>query len=279
MDTGARIEPYSPEWWHFRQRCYTASESWKLMSEPRGKSPKQRLEDHEVKLAALEAKYGLIAPSKLSQKSSLNLKERIEKGKEQYKALYEHRNDLHISDTAETYILQKVHETITNEVKQGIDNAATQWGIEYEPLARKWYAKITGNVLGESLLHFHKSIEGFSCTPDNPIIPEGLVEFKCPYAGENHLKNWLISSDEYMKEKHPDYYWQMTSQMNIMEQPFCDLVSFDPRINNDRGLFIFKLNYNEQDGQALEERVKTARSLYDQYLKLFAPELEPVTQH
>jgi hypothetical protein len=270
ISSSSRIAPYSPEWFMLRQGCFTGSEAYKLMTDPRGKSPLQKFEEHALKLAEMEAKYQAIPEAKLIQKASINLKTKIEASLVQYKILHEKKNDFHISDTAETYILQKVHEKLTGQIKQGIDNFATQWGVENEPKAKYWYSQITGRILLEPFLEFHPVIEGFSCTPDAPIDPEGLCEIKCPFNGENHLKHWLISSDEYLKEKHDDHYWQMMSQMEIMEQPFCDFVSFDPRINNDRGMFIYNLQYNEQDAALLRDRVIIARSLFNDYYNLFS---------
>lgn len=265
-----KIAPYSPEWFKAHAENFTASDAWKIMSNPKGKSPLQRFEDHAVKLAEMEAKYNNLPQAKLTLKSNVKLSEKIEAYKKEYMILHEKRNDIHLSETAETYILEKVHGKLTGMVKAGIDNASTQWGIENEPLAKKWYSKITGHVLLEPFLEFHPTIEGLSCTPDSPIDPEGLAEFKCPANGANHLKHWLISSDEYMKEKHDDHYWQCMAQMNIMGQPWNDFVSFDPRIDNDRGMFIYRLHYNEQDGQEMEKRMIAARGLFNDYYNLFS---------
>jgi len=265
----ARIAPYSPEWWSLRHGCFTGSEIWKLMTEPKGKSPKQKFEEHAVKLAESEARYNNIPDSKLNQKSSTNLKAKIEKYVKEYAILNEKKNDCHISDTAETYILEKVHEKLTGKAKMGVDNFATQWGVEHEPLAKKWYAKITGNVLEEPYMKFHDTIEGFSCTPDafGSIVP--LSEFKCPANGANHLKHWLISSDEYFKDFHPAYYWQCVAQMNIFSKDRIDFVSFDPRIDNDRGMFIYTMDINEEDAEKMEKKVLSARELYNDYYNLF----------
>lgn len=270
IDSNLKIVPHSPEWFRIHCENFTGSEAWKLLTNPRGKSPLQRFEDHAVKLAQMEAKFSKVLPEKMGLKSNISLKARIDKNLETYKILNEKKNDFHFSDTAETYILEKVHGKLTGISASGIDNAATQWGIEHEPVAKVWYTRITGRELLESYMEFHPTIEGFSCTTDAPIVPEGILEIKCPYNGSNHLKHWLISSDDYMKEKHENHYWQMTSQMNILGQPWGDFVSFDPRINNDRGMFIYRLEYNEDDGKLLEERIIRARELFNDYFSLFS---------
>jgi len=174
-----------------------------------------------------------------------------------------------ISKTAETYILEKVHEKITGLVKQGVDNYSTQWGIEHEPLAAKWYAKITNNIIHDPCLCLHEDIDGFSCTPDYFVNSDGLTEIKCPANGANHLKHCFISSDEYFKKEHPEYYWQCMAQMHITKREWCDFVSFDPRINSNIGMFIYRLKYDAEQGKKLESKVTEAREVYNSYLLAF----------
>ena len=213
------IQPYSPEWWNLRHGCFTGSEFFKLVGEPRSKAAKE---------------------------------------------------DGELSDTALTYILEKVHEKLTGLTKMGIDNFATQWGVEHEPLAAKWYAKLTGNTLIDPTLCFHSTLEGFSCTPDKFVGEDGLCEIKCPANGANHLKHCFITTNEYFKKEHPDKYWQVMVQMNITGRKWCDFVSFDPRINSDMGMFIYRVEYSETEGKFIEDKLKKAREIYNEYLTLFS---------
>lgn len=261
------IIPYSPEWWHTRSGNFTGSEIYKLMSEPRGKSPFEKYEEHANLLKKWENQFEASLNKEL--KSMQNLKSKIETKQALVKELYEHKNDIHISDTAETYILEKVHEKLTGKPKMGVNNFATEWGIENEPLAKKWYSKITGSELEEPYMLSHDSIEGYSCTPDSFGSIKPLIEIKCPANGANHLKHWLISNDEYFKDKHDNYYWQCVSQMNIFKKKELDFVSFDPRIDNNRGMFIYSLNLDESDEAFMEGKIKESRVLFNEYFKLF----------
>lgn len=262
------VIPYSPDWWKLRHGCFTGSEAYKLMSEPKGKSPFEKWDDAVNKLREFEVKYKTAANKELKSIKTLAVK--IEHKKAEVELLNEKKNDYHFSETAETYILEKVHEKLTGIVKNGVDNFSTQWGIEHEPLAKKWYGKLTGNELTEPVMRFHETLEGFSCTPDafGSITP--LSEFKCPANGANHLKHWLINSDEYFKDNHSNYYWQCTSQMVIFKENKLDFVSFDPRINNDKGMFIHNMKLNDEDMQLLESRIAISRELYNDYLNLFS---------
>lgn len=175
-----------------------------------------------------------------------------------------------LSAGALTYVLEKVHEKLTGISKAGFDNYATQWGVEHEPMAAIWYGKLTGLNVKEAVLCFHETIEGFSCTPDKFVNEDGLCEIKCPANGSNHLKHCFITKNEYFKKEHPDYYWQCVSQMVITKRKWVDFVSFDPRINNDLGMFIYRCELSEVDAELLENKVTRARLVYNEYLRLFS---------
>lgn len=210
----ARIEPYSPDWFKLRCGTFTASEIWKLMTEPRNK-------------------------------------------KDQF------------SKTAETYILEKVHEKITGQVKNGINNYATEWGIDNEPLALNWYAKLTKNELHDSYLVFDNT-DWFSCTPDRFVNTDGLVEVKCPANGSNHFKHCFITTDEYFKSEHPEYYWQCMAQMAICKRDWVDFVSFDPRVDTNLGMFIYRLKRNEDEIGFMYSKLNSAKALFESYYELFS---------
>lgn len=171
-----------------------------------------------------------------------------------------------ISITADTYILEKVHEKLSGLTKTTINNFATEWGIEHEPMACNWYAKLTGNKIESAFLYLR---ENFAATPDRLVNDDGLLEVKCPANGASHLKHCFISDDDYFKKEHPDYYWQCMAQMHVTERAWCDFVSFDPRINSDFGLFIYRLHYNTEDGVLIEKKLQEATKLFDNYLSIF----------
>jgi hypothetical protein len=215
MESTNIIEAYSPEWWKQRHGCFTGSEAWKLMSEPKSKK-------------------------------------------------------VSFSVTAETYILEKVWEYLSQSSKTGVDNFATQWGVENEPLAKKWYTKITGNEIQESHLVFKEGLSGFSGTPDGFIGEDGLIEIKCPYNGANHLKHCMIESHDWFKSEHKEYYWQVQSYLFLTGRKWCDFVSFDPRINSDFGFFKYRIMADFDDCELLEIKVKTARIKYLELVKTFS---------
>jgi len=191
-------------------------------------------------------------------------------GSEIWKLMTEARSKKDVlSKTAETYILEKVWEKLSGEVKQGINNAATEFGNDNEPIAKKFYTSVTGNEVKDSLMLYSNEIEGLTGSPDGLVGEDGLIEVKCPYNGANHLKHCFITSDETFLSEQPEYYYQMQCYMLLSGRKWCDFVSFDPRIISDLGLFIYRVNANEEVIEKMTEKVKLARVLFNQYFESF----------
>jgi hypothetical protein len=181
-----------------------------------------------------------------------------------------------LSETAQTYIIEKVWEALAGQAKQGFDSWATEYGNENEPIAKANYTRRTGNIVTESRLVYNPGLLGFTGSPDGLVGEDGLIEIKCPANGGNHLKNCFITSDEVLKSEHKEYYWQMMAYMYLTGRKWCDFVSFDGRIDSDLGLFIYRLNRNEEDIELMVERVKQARVLFNQFYKTFKGEAKEV---
>lgn len=191
-------------------------------------------------------------------------------GSEVWKLMTEPRSKKDdLSKTAETYILEKVWEKLSGEVKQGINNYATEFGNENEPIAKKFYQSVTGNEIKESLMLYSNDIEGLTGSPDGLVCEDGLIEIKCPFNGANHLRHCFITNEETLLSEVPEYYYQMQCYMLLSGRNWCDFVSFDPRIISDLGLFIFRLNRNEEVIEKMKAKVIIARNLFNQYVKTF----------
>lgn len=174
-----------------------------------------------------------------------------------------------ISTTAETYILEKVWEKLAKLSRQGVDNFATEWGNENEKLAKLFYSKITGNKVIDPYLVYRDDIEGFTGTPDGFVGEDGLIEIKCPWNGGNHLKHCCITDDGYFLKEHKEYYWQIQAYLLLTGRSWCDFVSFDPRINSDLGLFIYRVKADAEQHELIIEKIKTARELFWQFYNMF----------
>jgi len=159
------------------------------------------------------------------------------------------------SETAKTYLLEKVCE-IFGGVTEPAVGAALNWGTELEPVAIEHYEKLTkAKVEKASFIPVGAHYGG---SPDGLIAPEGIIEVKCPFKSANHFKHGMINSAEKFKKIAPNYYWQCISNMVCAEAKWCDFISYDPRVNEDYRMFIFRLELTEEEAMAVTDRVKVA---------------------
>lgn len=181
-----------------------------------------------------------------------------------------------LSETAKSYILEKIVQEIGGSLPE-FSSKATEWGTEQEENAKYWYQFKTSNRIAD--VQFCEVNEFYGGSPDSAVIDtrlcdpldmdtiNGALEIKCPYNSVNHLQHCLINSPEYFKAKHPEYYWQCISHMITLGVQWCDFVSFDPRIDNPIGLFIFRLHRNEEDAEQLLSKLEAANA-YKTQLKI-----------
>jgi hypothetical protein len=80
------------------------------------------------------------------------------------------------------------------------------------------------------------------------LAGDGLVEIKCPNTA-THIATLI---DQKVPEK---YITQMMWQMACTERPWCDFVSFDPRLPEKYQLFIKRINFDIKIVDSLENSV------------------------
>jgi len=139
-------------------------------------------------------------------------------------------------------------ERLTGKKTEGFTNAAMEWGVETEPLARAAYEVATGNLVDQVAFVDHPTIKWFGCSPDGLVGDDGLVEIKCPQS-TTHL--------EYLEADQPPkkYIPQMMAQMACTGRKWCDFVSFDPRLPDGLQLFIVRVNADDKYILAMENEV------------------------
>jgi hypothetical protein len=93
----------------------------------------------------------------------------------------------------------------------------------------------------------HPWIAMSGASPDG-LANEGMVEIKCPNTA-THIQTLL---DRKVPEK---YITQMMWQMCSADRPWCDFVSFDPRLPERHQLFIKRINYDPEMVNLLENSV------------------------
>jgi len=164
--------------------------------------------------------------------------------------------------TREDYRTELVVQRLTNEPGESFTNAAMEWGVLQEPMARIAY-EAQANVFVEQVAFVdHPTIEWFGCSPDGLVGETGLVEIKCP-ASKNHLK-YLLGGKPPAK-----YVPQMQCQMAVTGRKWCDFVSYDPRLPEDLQLFVARLERDVSYIMAMEEEVdKFLKEVSGMYSKL-----------
>jgi len=136
------------------------------------------------------------------------------------------------------YMAQLVAERVTGTVAESYTNAAMQWGIDTEPMARQAYEAANLVTVDEAGFVEHPKIKGAGASPDG-YVGDGLVEIKCPNTA-THIDTMLSGKiqDKYIK--------QMQWQMACTETAFCDFVSYDPRMGPDLALWVKRVNRDHQ---------------------------------
>jgi putative phage-type endonuclease len=145
-----------------------------------------------------------------------------------------------------TYMGELIAERLTGVPAQGYTNAAMQWGIEKEPIAREAYAAQTFDEVVQVGFVLHPRIAMTGCSPDALVGDEGIAEFKCPLSA-THI-------DTLLSGKVPGkYITQIQYQLACTERKWADYCSFDPRLGPEMQLFVKRV---ERDDAMIEELEK-----------------------
>jgi len=163
------------------------------------------------------------------------------------------------------YLADLVVERLTGKPAATFSNAAMEWGTEQEPAARAAYSAKTGILVEEVGFIDHPTVAMSGASPDG-FAEEGLVEIKCPNTA-THL--------EYILDGKPPqkYITQMQWQMACTGRPWCDFVSYDPRLPERLQLLVVRVPRDDEYIAMLETEVTKFLAELDEKLN----QLEKVT--
>ena len=130
------------------------------------------------------------------------------------------------------YMAQLVAERLTGKPAESFSNAAMEWGTEQEPFARAMYEARADVLVDEVGFVLHPSIAFSGASPDG-LSWVGLVEIKCPNTA-THI-DYLLG-----KVVPSKYKPQMAWQLACTQRPWCDFVSYDPRLPERHQLFVVR---------------------------------------
>lgn len=163
------------------------------------------------------------------------------------------------------YMADLVVERLTGQKASSFTNAAMEWGTEQEPNAKAAYAAKTGILVEDVGFIDHPTVAMSGASPDG-LAEDGLVEIKCPNTA-THL--------EYIFDGKPPqkYVTQMQWQMACAGKPWCDFVSYDPRLPERLQLLVVRVPRDDDYIKMLEQEVTTFLQELDDKLN----KLEKVT--
>lgn len=141
-----------------------------------------------------------------------------------------------------------------------VNSAPLRWGIELEPIARSLYSNKMNYEVEEVGFFPCIGYEKFAgSSPDGWLRKEnGIIEIKCPYTTESHLKHFMYQTPEDLLAEEPQYYWQCVMNMLDTDTAFCDFVSYFPDISVSKQLKILRIPRNEEHINLLRERIGLA---------------------
>lgn len=148
--------------------------------------------------------------------------------------------------TRKAYMMKVLAERLSGVPQESYTNAAMQWGIDTEPMAREAYEATTLNVVQQ--VGFVECSEMLGCSPDGLIGDDGGVEIKCPNTA-THLQYILDG-------KLPsEYACQIQSTLWMTGRKWWDFVSFDPRILVKARIFVTRVERDEEKISEIEQGV------------------------
>jgi putative phage-type endonuclease len=163
------------------------------------------------------------------------------------------------SASRDNYMADLIVERLTGQKASSFSNAAMEWGVEQEPNARAAYSARTGELVEEVGFIDHPTIALSGASPDG-LVSEGIVEFKCPNTA-THLEYLLAGKAQ---EK---YVTQMQWQMACTGRPWCDFVSYDPRLPEHLQMLVVRIPRNEVRIIELEDEVRKFLAELDDKVK------------
>jgi putative phage-type endonuclease len=147
--------------------------------------------------------------------------------------------------------------------------AAMDHGTKTEPIARDWYANMTGYTIVERGLIVPKWDLKLGASVDGDIVgTDGIIEIKCPLKMYGPLKKYMdmVKSGWKPKEGYYDHIWkthlaQMQHAMRVMGKKWCTYIVYS---TYDGSVFTQKIPF---DPIYWEKHYKTIMKNYEKYIK------------
>lgn len=149
----------------------------------------------------------------------------------------------------EDYKIELLAEALTGQAAEHYVSPYMDFGTEYEPVARAQYEMAKGVEVERVGFILHPRVARSGASPDGVVGDDGLVELKVPKTA-THLSYF---ADGAVPEQYkPQMYWQMA----CAERKWCDFVSYDPRLPEEFGLLIVRLERDDAVIADMEAKVE-----------------------
>jgi putative phage-type endonuclease len=146
------------------------------------------------------------------------------------------------------YAAQLVCERLTGVQAETYTNAAMQWGCDNEDAAREAYEFAQAVTAEQVGFVDHPMVSMAGASPDGLVGDDGLIEIKCPNTA-THIETLLTGS---IADK---YIVQMQWQLGCTNRKWCDFVSYDPRLSEEKRLFVKRVHRDDARIAELEAEV------------------------
>ena len=167
-----------------------------------------------------------------------------------------------LSETAKSFIFEKAAEYLTGH-KTEIYGRALDWGREHEKEAFHYFQQQTDDFYtyyGAESYTFITYGNWGGYSPD--ALGDKLIEIKCPFNSGNHLQNFCIQTNEQLKSKRTEYYWQMQMGMIATGLEEGIFVSYDPRMPEGKKVTGTLITLDEDAQEMIDEKLHYAGELF-----------------
>lgn len=165
-----------------------------------------------------------------------------------------------IGDSAESYMLELIEETLTGRPHYTPTTKAMEHGTKWEPTAREVYENHTGNFVNESGF---KLMDGhdIGLSSDGLIGDRGSIEIKCPFNPVVHLRTWkrgVVPSE---------YRWQCVGGLLVHDRDWCDFISYCPSFEMPHAMKVIRIERNEDEINELRDGLFFFESKFNELKK------------
>lgn len=164
------------------------------------------------------------------------------------------------TDTAQTYILQKVAEELYDKdwVDDSFKGKAVEWGLMLEDDAREYYSLAFNIPVDKPFGQNAEWSDEVGCSPDGIAYPppETLMinyglEFKAPYEPSNHVRYMLMKTEADLKSTKKEYYWQVLMCMLVYDFYYYEFCSYDPRFSGANRMYVLPIHRKNVEGDII----------------------------